>query len=344
MNSEKIAAIILSKILEMPLWKYLAFIETAANGKASNPFHKNPKQREKVYARLVLSNGNIYTQISDKRLIQMYSIETNFDKKTACTLRWINTRNRFSSHILQSLLEFQREYWLTGNEMNLQPLTFTEFLRQFPLEHLEQSRLSRLAPNLVVLTPDEKMITLRSLFASKKRWHSYQVKRVIDESDDALTDVEIQQRLAQKGIALSVRTICNCRKHLSIPHFRARASEYYGRDISFSEYLSVSEKKFNKIPAEPGIYELSLAGTLDYTKHKSDVIYIGSSSNLRKRIASYSSKKLKNSRLRNVAHRQEMFVRYAVIDEHKETERILLKAFKTNYGELPKANYIGDFL
>ena len=73
-------------------------------------------------------------------------------------------------------------------------------------------------------------------------------------------------------------------------------------------------------------------------------MYIGASKNLRKRIASYSGKSLKNSRLLQLVVDRQLFVRFCVSEEHQTLEKSLLKNFKNNYGELPKANSNGETL
>jgi len=296
----------------------------------------------------MLRDGAIIPEILDEQLQMRYSANGSHDRKVTYALRWINTRNEFSHHVLQSLMTYQRDYFFSGKEVDLKPLTFKEFLSRYPCQYLDQSRLSRLVGNLLVRTPQDEIISLRNLYVSRKRWYTYYVKQVIDESasigDNALTDVEIQSELKNRGICLTVRTICNCRRLLNIPHYKERASHYYGRDVALSDHHVVSEKKFGKIPAEPGVYELSLDSKIDYPKHKSDVIYIGSSVNLRKRIATYSDRKLKNTILNLLVGKGELFVRYVVSGEHRTLEKALLKSFKSNYGALPKANTIGEFL
>ncbi len=341
MKNEKVGMIIFSKILEMPLGKYLAFIEKATNSHGAAP----PRQvlvKKIVYANLAVSEGAIIPEILDDRLWKRYSLDINHDRKVMFAFKWINTRNEFSDHILQALIAYQRDYWLSGKEVNLKPLTLKEFLHRFPHEHLDLSRLSRLVGNLLVRTPHNEVISLRNLFISTKRLYAYHVKQVVDENEDALSDPNIQYRLKLKGLHLSVRTICNCRKLLNIPNYKERASHYYGRDIAFSDPMAISERKFNRIPAEPGVYELSLDSRISYNGYRSDVVYIGASKNLRKRIASYSGKSLKNGRLLQMVKDRQVFVRFCVSEEYQALEKSLLKNFKINYGELPKANSNGE--
>ena len=263
-------------------------------------------------------------------------------------MNWINTRNMFSLQVLKSLLQHQHRYWFSGKKAHLQPLTFQQFLSVYPLQYLDQSRLSRLIPKLFVLTPQHEVISLKSLFLSAKRVYAYRIKELIHISQYPLKDKEIQSLLAQEGIHLSLRTTCNCRKLLNIPNYKKRAAHYYGRDIAFSEHRKLSkripsgsEKKFSRTPAEPGVYELSISGKLDYERGKSNIIYIGRSRDLQRRLAGYTENGVKNSRLSEFLKQQEVFMRFCCTEHYRVLERELLKNFRYNYGELPKCNKIG---
>jgi hypothetical protein len=192
-----------------------------------------------------------------------------------------------------------------------------------------------------VETPQQEIINLSYLFLSKKRWHSYHIKEIINDSDENLKDRDIQQLLAKQGIYLSLRGICSCRKLLSIPNYKERASHYYGKNMRFVDYMALSEKRFHRIKEESGIYELSVPFKISYCKNRSNIVYIGSSKNLRKRIASYSSSRVKNSRLAGLINNHEVFVRFCYDERHVELEKRLLNNFRTNYGEFPKANILG---
>ncbi len=344
MKNEKVGSIIFAKILEMPLGRYLAFIEKTTNGHVPVPPRHLLAGEKTIYANLAVSEAAIIPEILDERLWKRYSLDRDLDRKVMFAFQWINTRNEFSDHILQALITYQRDYWLSGKEVDLKPLTLKEFLHRFPHQYLDMSRLSRLVGNLLVKTPHNEVISLRNLFISTKRLYAYHVKQVVDETEDALSDPDIQERLKQKGLHLSIRTICNCRKLLNIPNYKERASHYYGRDIAFSDPMAIAERKFNRIPAEPGVYELSLDSRISYNGHRSEVVYIGASKNLRKRIASYSGKSLKNGRLLQMVKDRQLFVRFCVSEEYQALEKSLLKNFKNNYGELPKANSNGENL
>ncbi len=74
---------------------------------------------------------------------------------------------------------------------------------------------------------------------------------------------------------------------------------------------------------------------------KRDVLYIGASKNIRKRLSNYSGSKTKNVRLKLYVNGFDLFVRYFLTKNYVQVEKELLKHFKKTYGELPKANRSG---
>jgi len=288
----------------------------------------------------VIRDGNLWFEVLDKRLAGVYSTHGLSENKAICSLKWINTRNAFSLHILRSLLDYQSKYWFSGKETDITPLTLRKSLSLYPMQYLEQTRLSRLISNLSVMNPQNQVINLKSLFISKKKHHAYLIKEIVHDDENALKDRDIQYLLAQKGVHLSLRTICNCRKLFNIPNYKEKGA-YYEKDITFSDYMLLSKKYFNKIPTEAGVYELSISSRIDYPNHRSNVIYIGCSKNLRKRIADYSGNKLKNARLHEFINNYDVFVRFYLTESYLQVEKSLLKSSRAFYGELPKGNSLG---
>jgi len=340
MDKKTLSKIIFSNVLEMPLRKYLATIEKTVN-ELSTPFstHHN-EEKELFYARVMIKDGTLCFKVSDKRLETIYSVDNCTDNKTVCSLKWINTRNRFSLHILKSLFDYQRKYWFSGKKRDIKPLTLRQFLFLYPLQYLEESRLSRLLQNLSVKSPQDQIFNLRSLFISKKKYHSYLIEEMVN-NENTLKDKDIQNILTERGIYLSVRTICNCRELLNIPNYKERDIYYYEKDINSSDYIMISKKYLHKIPNEAGVYEISIPLKIDYLNHRSNVIYIGCSKNLRKRIADYSGNNLKNNRLKNFVNNYDVFVRFCLDENYSLREKLFLKKFMNIYGELPKANSVG---
>ncbi len=341
LHGSTIAKITLSKILKMSLEKYITFIERKNNGVED---HKG--KRVSFYAKIIPINGELKLEITDERLLKRYPIDEM--NRNAVIVKMINTRNELSEHTVRGILKFQKKYWESGKESDIKPLSFRQFLSLFPFPKLDESRLSRLVSVLPLQTQGGKIVNLRILFSSRRRSFAIVIKRVIDESDEALTDKEIQTVLREQyDINLSVRTICECRKLLSIPNFREQCACYYPKGISFSKSIATISFRprlvggINRIPAEPGVYELRLPSKIPYPQCNSHVIYIGSSKNLRRRISNYTGTVLKNKRIAGFLRNDNVCIHYYVTIDHIKLEKELLKNFRKHYGQLPKGNIIG---
>lgn len=344
MKKQVISKIIFSKLLELPLIRYLKYIENTTRGITKYSIVHAFAKKKLFYAKIIIEKSTLCFTISDSRLVNAYPTENYAENKIICSLKWINTRNRFSLHILESLLDYQSEYWFSGKEINLKPLTLKKYLSLYPHKYLDESRLARLVPNLPVINPQNQFVNLKNLFISKKKYNSHLIKEIVESNENALTDKEIQCLLGQRGLDISVRTICNYRKLLNIPSYRERSIYCcYENDIAFSDYMMLSKIK-NKITEEAGVYELSISSKISYLNYHCNVIYVGSSKNLRKRLANYLGGKLKNRLLKKFINSQNVFVRFCLTGNHLQIEKKLLLYFKKTYGELPKANTLGGWL
>lgn len=300
------------------------------------------REKKLVYAKVMVQNSKITFEISDPRLVKsMPIVNQNIPGNGIVALKWINTRNELSKHILCSLIDYQSSFWRSGKETDLKPLTLKEFLKLYPFQFLDQSRLSRLLPTLLVETPRGKVVCLRELLPSRKKCYAYRIQEIINQHDALLKDSDVKKYLDSQGVHLSLRSICDYRKLLNIPNYKYRIFHYYGKNIRFSDYIKLSKGQFNRIPAEPGVYELSITKKVGYVKNYSEVLYIGSSKNIRKRLLNYLSAKTKNIRLKVFVNGSDLFVRYILTDNYVHVEKDLLKHFKITYGELPKANILG---
>lgn len=341
----------------MPLEQYLKYIEGKTLTEQPKCAHAclrksealfrhrqvyTDRKKKLTYARIIQNNGKLTFTIPDSRLgnnIPIVNKETHNNGIVA--LKWINTRNTFSKHVLRCLLHYQSEYWYTGKDADLKPFTLKQFLLLYPLEHLDQSRLSRLLPTLIVETPQGKIISLRELLPTKKRCYAYCIEELINKSEAPLKDNDIQSILVQQEIRLSLRTICNCRKLLNIPNYKQRLGQYYGKDIRFSEYIKLTKGQYNRIPSECGVYELSSTEKINYLNYSSNILYIGSSKNIRKRLMCYTGTNGKNKFLKHFTNGTDIFIRYYFTKDYLHLEKHLLRCFKKTYGELPKTNKLG---
>ena len=336
----KIGNIIFSKVLSMPMTQYREYIASVCGAPAAPRRYDGGQTGETVFARVKISSRNPATEISDNCFKGIFPVPAA-DSRTICSLRWINTRNRFSRHILRNLLQYQKRYWLTGRETDLRPLSLKRFLTEYPLRYLDVSRLSRLLAVLRVETPKGGNIGLRSLFVSNLRFYSFVVKEIINQSTNSLNDRRIQERLRQKGIAVSVRTVCYARSLLHIPNYAERNKNEYEGTAQFSGYFPLNRENIARIPDIPGIYEISAAASVNYRKGKSMTTYLGATKCLRRRLMHYTNGQIKNTALLPIIRESGVNIRYFPTDNYRDCEKRLLLNFKACFGELPVANVLG---
>jgi len=337
---EKIGKIIFSRVLSMPMAKYREYIASVCGAPAAPRRDDGGQTGETVFARVKISSRNPATEIADNCFMETFPVPAD-DPRTICSLHWINTRNRFSRHILQNLLQYQKRYWLTERETDLKPLSLKRFLTDYPLRYLDVSRLSRLLAVLRVETPKGGNIGLRSLFVSNLRFYSFVVKEIINQSTNSLNDRRIQERLRQKGIAVSVRTVCYARGLLHIPNYAERNKSGYEGTAQFSGYFPLNRENIARIPEIPGIYEISAAASVNYQKGKSMTAYLGATKCLRRRLMHYTNGQIKNTALLPIIKESGVNVRYFPTDNYRNCEKRLLLNFKACFGELPMANVLG---
>ena len=336
----KIGHIIFSKVLSMPMAKYREYIASVCGAPSAPRRDDGGQRRETVFARVKISDRNPEAEIADNCFMEIFPVPAA-DPRTICSLRWINTRNRFSWHILQRLLRHQKRYWLTERETDVRPLSLSRFLAKNPLRYLDVSRLSRLLAVLRVETPKGGNMSLRSLLVSNRRYCSFVVREMINQSTESLNDRRIQERLRQKGVAVSVRTVCYARGLLHIPNYAERNKSGYEGTAQFSGYFPLNRENIARIPEIPGIYEISAAASFNYQTGKSMTAYLGATKCLRKRLMHYTNGQIKNTALLPIIREAGVNVRYFPTDNYRDCEKQLLLNFKACFGELPMANLLG---
>jgi hypothetical protein len=337
---EKIGKIIFSRVLSMPMAKYREYIASVCGAPAASRRDDSGQTGETVFARVKILSHNTATEIADNCFIETFPV-TAADPQTICSLRWINTRNQFSRHILWNLLRYQKRYWLTERETDLRPLSLNRFLIEYPFRYLDVSRLSRLLAVLRVETPKGGNMGLRSLFVSNLRFYSFVIKEIINQSKNSLNDRQIQERLRQKGIAISIRTVCYARGLLHIPNYVERNKSGYEGTVQFSGYFPLNRENIAKIPEISGIYEMSAAANFNYRKGKSMTAYLGATKCFRRRLMHYTNGQIKNTVLLPIIRESGVNVRYFPTDNYRDCEKRLLLNFKACFGELPMANVLG---
>ncbi len=282
----------------------------------------------------------------------------------------INVRNRLTHMVLMGIAEHQRSYLSSGDVRHLKPLSQVALARWIreksqangcflppnsKIELVDSSMISRLIRDMSVMGLQGQEIPVRNLLPSTRDIHKRLIKAIIEEEKDlirqggarrAYTDKEIKERLRdQYGISISRRTVSVCRQELRIPSSYTRNSHrtYPPKLVCFSFYypMNMASVKANA-PELPGIYEISLVDMgIGYPLCSSEVVYIGSAKNLRKRLTDHLRPGSKNTDLKDLLNDHRAVFRYVVNPNGARTEeKRLCQCFIMAYGALPLCNRI----
>lgn len=331
----------MAKVLALPMKRYRRFIAGVGGAAVAATAARVAEARGADYARVVIVNNQPVATVVDPAYEKLFCVEGLTKVRAVCSRRWINTRNRLSRHILDGLLHCQKRYWLSGREIDLRPLTQARFLVRHPARFLDAARLSRLLAVLTVVSPQGTTLPLRRLFISNRQYCAYVVREILGESAGVLSDSELRERLRTRGIAVSNRSVCAARRKLRIPGYQRRNMKGYEGNCVFSGYRGLADRVEGGFPDAPGVYELSIGADVHYHAGRCDVIYLGASKCLRRRLANYACGRVRNSPLLLIINGNSVKVRYCLTDDYAVSERMMLANFRGRYGELPVANLLG---
>ncbi|MCK8816717.1 RNA polymerase factor sigma-54 [Natroniella sulfidigena] len=140
----------------------------------------------------------------------------------------IEQRRRTVYNIVQELIDVQHEFLEKGLKY-LKPLTMKEVAERI---EMHESTVSRATSNKYIQTP-YGLFSMKFLFSGSIKTKGGQVsavsvkqqlQEVVDNEDPnkPLSDQKISQKLAERGIDISRRTVAKYRKELKIPSSRMR--------------------------------------------------------------------------------------------------------------------------
>jgi RNA polymerase sigma-54 factor len=131
---------------------------------------------------------------------------------------------------MQCILEYQEEYFITGDESKIRPMILKDIANRVGLD---LSTVSRVANSKYVQTPYGTFL-LKTFFSesmsteSGEEVSSREIKRILKDYVDAedktnpLTDDELCAKLKEKGYNIARRTVAKYREQLDIPVGRLR--------------------------------------------------------------------------------------------------------------------------
>lgn len=157
-----------------------------------------------------------------------------FIKQKLDGARWfidaIQQRNQTLLFSMNAIMEYQRDYFLTGDETRLKPMILKDIAEKV---NLDISTISRVANSKYVQTPFGTFL-LKTFFSeslstdSGEEVSTREVKKILsdcigaEDKDKPLTDDKLAKILKEKGYNIARRTIAKYREQLDIPVARLR--------------------------------------------------------------------------------------------------------------------------
>lgn len=157
-----------------------------------------------------------------------------FVKQKIDSARWfieaLNQRQNTLYNTMKAIMEYQREYFLTGDETKLKPMILKDIAERV---NLDISTVSRVANSKYVQTPFGTFL-LKSFFSESMQTDdgeevsTREIKKILSDCIDAepkdkpLTDEQLTQILNDKGYNIARRTVAKYREQLNIPVARLR--------------------------------------------------------------------------------------------------------------------------
>jgi RNA polymerase sigma-54 factor len=131
---------------------------------------------------------------------------------------------------MKAIMDYQHEYFLTGDDTKLRPMILKDIAT---IVSLDISTISRVANSKYVQTPFGTLL-LKSFFSESmlntegEEISTREIKKILSDTIEAetkskpLTDDELMSLLKEKGYNIARRTIAKYRKQLNIPVARLR--------------------------------------------------------------------------------------------------------------------------
>ncbi len=277
-------------------------------------------------------------------------------------LRLVNSRNRLTHALMNSLLDAQRDFLATGDPLALAPLPQVHLSRRIG-ERVElpmvadAGRISRLVRGLAITMPDGKTLPLSRLFPSERQLHCHRLDLLVKSEKQLLlageiarpwSDAQLAALLEQQhGTRLSRRSIAAIRHQLALPDCRRRAAlaDYRMATEGFSALLPLTPSVLAvHVPCRAGVYEIRAPVAVENrcpadAVERLPVVYIGSTQGLRKRLADHLRGSSGNMMLHRHLAEGRAKVRFRIVEENwRGLERRLYLAYRETFGVPPPCN------
>ena len=157
-----------------------------------------------------------------------------FVKQKLDAAKWfidaVNQRRNTLMFTMQSIMQFQKEYFMTGDETKIRPMILKDIADRI---QMDISTVSRVANSKYVNTPYGTFL-IKDLFSESltnedgEEDYTREIKRIlqdiiiVEDKCKPLTDEKLMELLKEKGYPIARRTIAKYREQLSIPVARLR--------------------------------------------------------------------------------------------------------------------------
>lgn len=267
-------------------------------------------------------------------------------------LRRVSSRNKLTHRILTETLKYQRKYLSSNNPIDMLPFSRVSLANKL---NISLSWISRVTKGMTIIIPNGQEKALSFFFPSDAEINKFRIKELLDREQESLevgkinrplSDDEISIELEKKyGLCISRWAVNKCRKALGIPIAKRRITSYKYPPISLNYSISNSltiQSVNDNVPFKPGIYEISLKRQIiQYQKGRTEVIYMGSTKNLKKRLREHVGPSSKNDTIRAFLKKHSCLFRYVIMQKNWRKEEVrLYNLFVDTYGEAPKCNRV----
>ncbi|MCU0359512.1 MAG: RNA polymerase factor sigma-54 [Bacteroidia bacterium] len=171
-----------------------------------------------------------YTKYKDKSSKEAVGFVKSKIESASWFIEALQQRYATMSICMKCILEFQNEYFVTGDENKLKPMILKDIATRV---NMDLSTISRMANSKYVQTPYGTFL-LKSLFSESmsrddgEEVSSREIKNILKEliskedKKSPLTDDELCEALNTKGYQIARRTVAKYREQLEIPVGRMR--------------------------------------------------------------------------------------------------------------------------
>lgn len=254
----------------------------------------------------------------------------------------INIRNETIFNVISFLYLLQKGFLKTNYYQYIKIIDRKSFVIKYIEKfnsYLDISILCKILNNIEYLYKNS-LYKLNYLIPKKSFIYSIFIKDLINSGSFVLEgDFQISQILFSKyNIKISRRRVCDIRNKYLIPKIqKIKIFNFYLHNEKLYDKKRVLNKHNVSLLENntEGIYELSSNKIEKYPYSKNNILYIGSSKNIKKRLSTYTQKTAHSENIRTF---EDIYFRIIKTKNYKELEMNFINAFIDINGELPKLN------